>query len=489
MRPQRTLIVVIGICLTLGVLGCGGRDDGTMPITTSSDAARREYIEGRALLEKLRAQEAIPHLERAVKADPGFAMAHLMLANAHQTPKEFFASFNRAVSLLDNVSKGEQLVILATQAGVNGDSRKQKELFERLVELYPRDVRVAALLGNYYFGQQDYERAVAQYQKAEQIDPEYSPIFNQMGYAYRYLGQYDKAEEAFQRYTSLIPDDPNPYDSYAELLLKSGKFDKAIETYHKALEISPDFVFSHLGIASALLLQGHADSARQQLRTMLETSANDGRRRQALTALAASFIDEGNFDSALVYLERQLDLGRASHDSSAMSGDLLLLTSVHIEMGDFDTAERLLEKAGECIRNADVSDQVKENSALNGYYFGARIAVGRGDFATARKLHEEYAAWARRTQNPGLARVSHELSAIIALAERRYEAAITDLKQANLHSPYNLYRLGQAYEGLGNMIEARSWYHKAAHFNETISPTYAYVRQKALAREAALSSS
>ena len=36
---------------------------------------------------------------------------------------------------------------------------------------------------------------------------------------------YADAEKAFQKYIELIPKDPNPYDSYAELLLKMGRFD------------------------------------------------------------------------------------------------------------------------------------------------------------------------------------------------------------------------------------------------------------------------
>ena len=50
------------------------------------------------------------------------------------------------------------------------------------------------------------------------------------------------AEAAFKKYIELIPNDPNPYDSYAELLLKMGKFDDSIAQYRKALAIDPNFV-------------------------------------------------------------------------------------------------------------------------------------------------------------------------------------------------------------------------------------------------------
>ncbi|MCB2231617.1 tetratricopeptide repeat protein [bacterium] len=489
MRYTRLLALALPLAMTVGLWSCSGTDDGTMPITTSSDLAREEFYAGRELSEKLRAQEAIPYFERAIEADPGFAMAHIYLALASQTPKEFFESYDRAVSLLDNAGKGEQLWILAVQAGVNGDARKQEEYLQKLEQMYPRDVRAVSQLGNYYFGQQDFDKAIAQYKKAEQIDPEFSQIYNQMGYSYRILGQYDKAEEAFKKYIALIPDDPNPYDSYAELLLKSGQFDKSIEMYRKALQISPDFVFSHIGIASNLMLQGNHDAARAQLDTMFQQSTNDGRKRQALAATAAVWVDQGNYDSAIAAIERQYALAQADHDSSAMANDWLQLVAIVGEAGRLDKAEEYLDKYSTCIHNASVSDAVKENSVLNTYYFEARIAVERGDIETARSNQKEFADWARRMQNPGTIRVAHELAGIIALAEKEYATAIAELKQASLRNPYNLFRLGQAFEGMGDLREARSYYHQAAHFNETISFAYAFVRQRALEREAALATS
>src|ERR1041384_1868750 len=88
------------------------------------------------------------------------------------------------------------------------------------------------------------------------LAPNYSPAYNILGYAYRQNDDYANAEQAFKKYIELIPNDPNPYDSYAELLLKMGKFDDAITQYRKALSIDPNFINSHNGIAAALTYSG-----------------------------------------------------------------------------------------------------------------------------------------------------------------------------------------------------------------------------------------
>jgi len=53
--------------------GCGGVQNGKIPITTSSSEALEYYVQGRDLAEKLQAQESIQYFEKAVAADPAFA--------------------------------------------------------------------------------------------------------------------------------------------------------------------------------------------------------------------------------------------------------------------------------------------------------------------------------------------------------------------------------------------------------------------------------
>src|SRR5205085_10167987 len=127
--------------------------------------------------------------------------------------------------------------------------------------------------------------------KANAIAPSYSAPYNQMGYAYRQLGDFAHAEQAFRKYIELIPNDPNPYDSYAELLLKMGRFDESIAQYRKALSIDPHFNASHFGISADLMYQGKADAAAGELQTMADQARNDGERRTAYFGMAVLSAD------------------------------------------------------------------------------------------------------------------------------------------------------------------------------------------------------
>ena len=140
-------------------------DSGKIPITTKSEDAKNEFVQGRDLSDKLLGQECLQHFDKAITLDPEFASAELARANNSPTAKEFFDHLNKAVSLADKASEGEKIFILANQAGANGDVAKQKEYLDKLVAAYPNDERAQLNLGNYYFGQQEISQAIEHYKK------------------------------------------------------------------------------------------------------------------------------------------------------------------------------------------------------------------------------------------------------------------------------------------------------------------------------------
>ena len=116
-------------------------DAGKIPVTTASEEARKEFLQGRDLQEKLLVQDSIQHYDKAISLDANFAMAEMNRAQVSPTGKEFFDHLKKAVALADKASNGEKLLILANEAGANGKVPKQKELLEQLVSAYPNDER------------------------------------------------------------------------------------------------------------------------------------------------------------------------------------------------------------------------------------------------------------------------------------------------------------------------------------------------------------
>ena len=457
----------------------GGAGAVKIPVTTSSADARQEYIKGRALGENLRAHDSREVLKRAVDKDPGFALGHYSLALNSPTAKEFFAHLNQAVALAGKASEGERLMILGLQAGANADTDKQREYYEQLVASYPADERAHFLLGNNYFGQQDYPKAMREYQKSVEIAADFAPAYNLLGYAYRQAARYDDAENAFKKYIQLIPNDPNPYDSYAELLMKMGRFDESITMYHKALKTDAKFSPSYIGIASNLMYQGKHEAARDEAWKLYQAARNDADRRNALFARAVSYADEAKFDEALAELKKQYAVAEKIGDAANMAGDAVAMGDLLLEAGKPEEARAQYEKALDLQIKSDLSPEVKDDARLVHHYNLGRVAVRAQDFAAARKHGEAFMQGATAKKNSAETRQAHELAGTIALKEKRLEPAITHLMQANQQDPYVLYLLGKAYKAKGDQTKATEFFQQAANHNTLPTLNHAFVRAKA----------
>jgi tetratricopeptide (TPR) repeat protein len=454
-------------------------DGDKVPVTTKSEEARKEFLEGRDLSEKLRAQDSIAHFDKAIALDPDFASAELARANSAATAKDFFEHLNKAVALDGKVSEGERLFILSNEAGANGEVVKQKEYLDRLVVLYPNDERVRLALGNYHFAQQEYEQAIAHYKKATEVAPNYSPAYNILGYSYRQQGDYEDAEQAFRKYIELIPNDPNPYDSYGELLLKMGRFDDSIAQYRKALTVDSYFVPSHFGIAGDLMYMGKPEQAAAELQKMAGVARNDGELRTAYFGMAVVAVDSGKLDKAVQHMDQEYAVAEKKNDVAAMAADLQAKGNIIAEMQRYDLAQQQFDRSLELMEGSSLSQAIKDNSKLLHHFNLTTLAIAKKDYVAAKNHAQEYRTGAEATKNPGQLKLAHELAGRIALAEKDYDTAITELGQANEQDPRNLYRLSMAFQAKGDTDRAHEYCKKAAEFNSLPALNYAFIRAKA----------
>jgi tetratricopeptide (TPR) repeat protein len=468
------------LCVLLTAGACARKvDEGKIPVTTSSEDAKKEFLQGRDLAEKLLFTNSIEHFDKAIALDPNFAGAYLFRANVSFTGTDFFANLKKAVAASDKVSEGERLLIQATEANANGNTEKQKEYLEKVVSLFPNDERAHFFLGGHYFQSQDYDQAIDHYKKAIDINPNYSPVYNILGYAYRQVGNYPEAEKAFKKYTELIPNDPNPYDSYAELLMKMGRFDESITNYQKALSLDPQFTNSRTGIAANYLYKAMPDKASAELGKISSMARNDGDLRLASFTQMVIDVDAGQFDRALKEEEKQYALGEKTHDVVSMSGDLQSRGNILLEMGKFDDARKAFEQSAQLVQGSDLSQEMKENANVQRHFDLALVSIAKNDLKNAKSEAAEFSKGAESKKSANQLRQVHQLNGRIALIEKNNDTAITELQQASQQNPYTLYLLALAYQGKGDKAKAKEYSMKAAHFYGLPALNYAFIRNKA----------
>jgi tetratricopeptide (TPR) repeat protein len=472
-----TIVMLVG-CLAGGTALADTKANASqVPITTSSEDARALYLKARDLGDKLRITDAHALYAQAIAKDANFALAYLGLANTSGTTKEFFEALAHAVALADKASPGEQEMIRAADFGAKADPPKAKAELDKLVKAFPNDARVHNLVATFYFGRLDYPNAIASFEKAIKLDPAYSQPYNQLGYAYRFTDKPADAERTFKKYIELIPDDPNPYDSYGELLMEEGKFDESIKSYEKALAHDPNFVASYIGIANDQMFQGKTEDARKTLARFTKAARNDGERRTALMWTAMAYVHDGAWDKALAELDKMAALATAAKDLGNLATDTNLIATTLLEAGRPDEALAKFKLQVETSDKSDVPAEVKEFTHRNFIFDEAWVAVVKGDLATAKSKATAYGK-AISPQRPFEVRQLHELNGLIAIAEKQWKVAITELGQATPHDPRIYYLTAVAQQGAGDMAAAKRSALRAASFNG-LALNYPYVRAKA----------
>lgn len=97
MHRNKFLVVFLALLIAsvIALSGCAKVEEGTAPVasdkasnaggkiavTTSSEDARKEFLLGRDLQEKLQVQDSIQHYDKAISLDPNFALAELNRAD------------------------------------------------------------------------------------------------------------------------------------------------------------------------------------------------------------------------------------------------------------------------------------------------------------------------------------------------------------------------------------------------------------------------
>lgn len=485
----RTLTPLAICAVTLVFAACGQKDRpaddsdaaaAKVPVTTASDEARGHFMAGRAMLDDLLIVEANAMFAKAVEADDEFAMGHVMLAQTAQSTADFFAAVNRAHELAGGVSEGERLTISALYAASQNDQAAQLDALTELVGLYPKDERVHMQLGNYMSGQQNFAGAVEHFTHATEINPNFAAAFNALGYAYRSLDDLESAKGAFAKYIELIPDEANPYDSYAELLMEMGEYDESIANYRKALAIDSNFAASYAGISINESLKGKPELAQEAADQMLARARNFAERQAAMFRSVTSHLFAGDTEAAMDVCGVMLAEAEVKGDRAAMAAIHEYMGDTMLVAGNAPKAEEHFAAALENRMQAGFNEANKAQAERTHLFKTAIAAMVAEDMESSANRAAEYSAAVQINGTAFEKRRVAELSAYLAMSNDEHESAAVFFEDANLLDPIVLYYAAIAHAELGHTDRAVDLATRATSRN-TLSPNLPFFRKEAQA--------
>ncbi len=182
-------------------------------VTTSSLEALRQYSLGMQQHANLNYKGAIQFYQQAIQIDPNFAIAHARLANCFNTLRQLESSrpeFIKAYQLRDRVSEREKFIITSNYyGGVTGEWDLQIGELEKWKATYPHDWEPLNLLCNRYTTAGPFERAVAEGNKAIELNKNDARAYVNLGVAFIELNKFDEAKNVLLKSQQLKPESTN----------------------------------------------------------------------------------------------------------------------------------------------------------------------------------------------------------------------------------------------------------------------------------------
>ena len=269
-----------------------------LPVTTSSPAAARYFETGMVHFENHRWNFALRDWREAVNLDPNFGLAYTWICFLTTNLAEESDTRSKAEAAMASVTPGEQLMIKWITSVHENNYIQGIQAMNDLAAAFPEDKRVNFLAGYWLYRQDEYANSRRFTQKALALDPGYATAYNQLGYLYSRSGDYDHALEALTKYVELLPNEPNPHDSYAEVLRLSGRFNEALDQYRLALKIDPTFYISQKELGETYSLMGDQQRARQEYAKAVHDAPYSGAKAEYLQKFALTWVREKKYDEA-----------------------------------------------------------------------------------------------------------------------------------------------------------------------------------------------
>jgi len=141
--------------------------------------------------------------------------------------------------------------------------------YEKAVEVFPNYVAAHYNLGNALLQKGELDKALAQYKRAVEIDPNDAEAHVNLGNALFQKEQLDEAVAQFQKAVEINPNDAEAQYNLGNAFFQKGQLDEAVAQFQKALEIDPNSFATHYNLGGALFQKGQLDEAITQFREVL----------------------------------------------------------------------------------------------------------------------------------------------------------------------------------------------------------------------------
>lgn len=295
-------------------------------------------------------QEAVDAVQQAVRLNPDHVEANLLLARfmVRAGGAEVLPQVEEMLNgvLGQNPENSEALFVLATTRARQGSADDAERLLREALKKSPEHLNSAMalarlslnkgdrdgaektlqdavnkseaddkkmakiVLGQFYAGLGEDDKAMAQYEQILADNPDYGPALLGVGQLNLKHNERDKAEEVYKKLSNL---DEEQYKTlYAQILMLNGKSNEAIAEYERLSKANPANRQLRSALVNSYLQTGQDDKAEQVLTDVINSQPKDS---DARLQRAEVYRRAGRLDKAQEDLTQVLEVKPNSHEA------------------------------------------------------------------------------------------------------------------------------------------------------------------------------
>jgi tetratricopeptide (TPR) repeat protein len=291
-------------------------------------------------------------------------------------------------------------------------------------------------------GENGTEQTQRMMEKALAIDKNFPAALNDLAYAETRNREYSKAFAAMERYIALLPKEPNPHDSYGELLRMSGNFEGSLAQYRAALKIDPDFVTSQLGLGDTYALMGNQEQARLEYDKAIRDAHNEADRLTYSMQKAMTWVREAKYGDAD---KGFAEIAETAHAKEQDLQEAQALRTMAEYQSDDNAALKHLKLAEEALSHRNTISPLDRDEELSRILRNRAVRAARaGNQPLAGKSLQKLQALANGSRNRVIQSSYHGAAGTLLMDQKKFEQAVAQLEE-DQDNPFTLELLVQAY--------------------------------------------
>ncbi|NEP73002.1 MAG: tetratricopeptide repeat protein [Okeania sp. SIO2G4] len=343
--------------------------------------------------------------------------------------------------------------------------------------------------GNQALAQKKIDEAIALYQKAIELNPNFALYQQTLGDALAKIDKWKEAATVYQKAIEIKPTSALSHHNLGKVLEKQGQLEQAIASYSQAIEINPNFSEFYIGLGRVLVEEGLLYEAISHFQKAISLEPDSSMAHQNL---GVALEKQGQIEEGIICYRKAIEIDPGFWEGYQKLGTALT------KLGDFHQAAEIYGKACQIIPNFGtvyyycgeaLAKLHRWDEAIAAYQKAigllgedkgtAPTAVVYHQFGYAltqqQKWEEAISAYRKATElQPNSPEVYHHLGYALAQQQKWEEAATAYRKVTELQpdSPEVYHYLGYALSKLQQWEEAVVAYRKASELQPNSPDVY-----------------